>query len=137
MKEPGIAVKAYIVSAGKLLVLKRIPNDDHYAGKWDIPGGRLKVGEDPMDGLKRETKEETGLEIEILLPIDVQHFTRDDGQITTMVIFLCKPLTKKVKLSEEHTEYSWIGINDIASHPVWLATTTEKFFKYGLDKFVS
>ena len=132
-----MAVKAYIVSAGKLLVLKRVPNDDHYAGKWDIPGGRLGPGENPLDGLRRETREETGLDIDILLPMDVQHFVRDDKQVITMIIFLCRPLTDKVKLSKEHSEYRWVDLKDTKEHPIWLTGATEKLFKYELEGFVS
>jgi ADP-ribose pyrophosphatase YjhB (NUDIX family) len=32
-------------------------------GKWDIPGGFLEEDEDPLDGLRRELREETGLEV--------------------------------------------------------------------------
>ena len=35
-----------------------------FEGFWDIPGGFLDEGEDPLDGLRRELKEETGLEVE-------------------------------------------------------------------------
>jgi ADP-ribose pyrophosphatase YjhB (NUDIX family) len=34
------------------------------AGKWDLPGGYLEEGEHPLDGLRRELREETSLEIE-------------------------------------------------------------------------
>jgi 8-oxo-dGTP diphosphatase len=63
-----------------LLIIKRRSDDPHYAGKWDIPAGRLKIGENPVDGLKRETKEEVNLDIDILLPIITYQFTRDDDQ---------------------------------------------------------
>lgn len=70
------------------------------------------MGENPFEGLKRETKEETGLEIEILNPLKVHHFPRDDGQKITMITFYCKPLTDSVKLSEEHIAYQWTALND-------------------------
>ncbi len=133
MEESGIAVKAYIVDAARLLVVKRAIDDNHYAGKWDLPGGRLAAGEDPFEGLRRETKEETGLDIEILLPIDVQHFARDDGRVITMIIFLCRAMTGNVVLSGEHEGYGWVGIKDRKSHPEWLARATDNLLRYGLD----
>jgi ADP-ribose pyrophosphatase YjhB (NUDIX family) len=35
-------------------------------GYWDLPGGFLEQGEHPAEGLRREVREETGLQIEIL-----------------------------------------------------------------------
>ena len=55
---PSLAVKSFIVNnKGELLIIKRDSNDVHCAGNWEIPGGRLDPGEDPFEGLKRETKE--------------------------------------------------------------------------------
>ena len=106
------AAKAFIVDNQRLLMLKRRPNDPHKPGSWDIPGGRLEMGENPYTGLSREIKEETGAEITIIMPIDVRHFTRDDGQTVTLTIYLCKLLGDKIVLSEEHTEYRWVHMDD-------------------------
>ena len=106
------AAKAFIIKDGKVLLIKRRPNDPHKPGAWDIPGGRLELGEDPFDGLKREVKEEINLEVEIIMPISVNHFVRDDGQKITLTIFLCKILNREIKLSEEHSEYQWVALED-------------------------
>ena len=108
MENFRVAVKAFIVNPNdELLIIKRRENDEHKPGEWDIPGGRLELGENPFDGLKREAKEEIGLDIDILNPLRVHHFTREDEQKITMLVFLCKPYSGEVKLSEEHTEYAW------------------------------
>ncbi|MBW2977771.1 NUDIX domain-containing protein [Candidatus Woesearchaeota archaeon] len=122
MKKFGIAVKSFIIDEeGKLLLIKRRDDNVHSPGAWEIPGGRLDLGEDPFEGLKRETKEETGLEIEILNPLAVKHFTRDDGQKITMITFLCRPVSKSVNLSEEHIEYIWSDLEEslVKLHPAF------------------
>lgn len=117
----AIAVKSFIVHDNKLLLLKRRPNDPHKPNTWDVPGGRLSPGEDPFDGLRREAQEEAALDVEPICPLGVQHFTRDDGQKITMIIFYCKPSTTNVQLSEEHIEYQWIDLYAGDEHiPSWL-----------------
>ena len=100
-----LAAKSFIVDDGKLLILKRSADDAQKPNVWEIPGGRLELGEDPKEGLRRETKEETGIEVDVVQPLNVRHFERDDGQTITMLIFLCEALSKKVELSKEHTDY--------------------------------
>ncbi len=47
---------------GRLLLVRRAR--DPYGGKWDVPGGFLDEAEHPHDGLRRELREETGLDVE-------------------------------------------------------------------------
>ena len=49
---------------GRLLLVRRAGEPDR--GKWDLPGGFLEEGEHPLDALRRELREETGLEVEPL-----------------------------------------------------------------------
>jgi len=135
MLNARIAVKSFIVvKESKVLLIKRRPNDVHKPSQWEIPGGRLDIGEDPFEGLKRETREETGLDIEIETPVDVHHFTRDDGQVITMIIFLCRPLNQEVKLSEEHTDYKWVDLHS-EDFPEWVDVVVKRVLKYKLDAF--
>ncbi len=111
-----LAVKAFIINEkNELLIIKRRPNDVHKPGVWDLPGGRLELGEDPFDGLRRETKEETNLDIQIEQPLQIHHFTRDDGQRITMIVFRCQLVTNNIALSQEHTDYKWIKISEAKS----------------------
>lgn len=108
-----VAAKAFIVDdEERLLILKREPENVQMPEAWELGGGRLEPGENPFEGLKREVMEETGLEIEVQRPLSVRHFTRKDGQVITMLVFVCKPLGKEVKLSKEHTEFEWIPVKE-------------------------
>jgi ADP-ribose pyrophosphatase YjhB (NUDIX family) len=53
---------ALCVEDGRVLLARRAA--EPFQGRWDIPGGFLEEGEDPVDGLRRELKEETGLDVE-------------------------------------------------------------------------
>jgi len=54
------AAYALIVHDGKLLLLKL-----RASGKYHLPGGGIKIGERMTESLKRETREETGIEIDV------------------------------------------------------------------------
>ena len=49
------------IERGDALLLCRIAAPDIAAGQWTLPGGGLDFGEDPLDGVLRELREETGL----------------------------------------------------------------------------
>jgi 8-oxo-dGTP diphosphatase len=62
---PAPTASALVVDdAGRLLLARRAR--EPYLGLWDIPGGFLDEAEHPLEALRRELREETGLEVEPL-----------------------------------------------------------------------
>jgi 8-oxo-dGTP diphosphatase len=113
MEDFRIVVKSFILNKdNELLLVKRKDNDPILPGAYEIPGGTLNLGEDPFLGLKRETKEETNLDIEISNPLTVRQNVKADGKKFMIISFLCRPLTNKLILSEEHTEFVWLSLKD-------------------------
>ena len=108
-----LAAKAFIEKNGKFLLVKREKNNVQAPGIWEIPGGRLKEGEIPVEGLKREVKEETGIIVKAVMPFSTRHFTRSDGQIVDLIIYYAKAQKGKVKLSTEHAEYIWANWGEL------------------------
>ncbi len=47
----------------KVLLLRRSPDNPHYPNIWTPIVGKIKFNEDPLDAVKRETYEETGVEV--------------------------------------------------------------------------
>tara|TARA_Y100000310_G_scaffold10865_1_gene11507 strand:+ start:285 stop:701 length:417 start_codon:yes stop_codon:yes gene_type:complete len=132
-----LAAKAFAVYQGKMLVLKRASNDIHFPGIWEPPGGRLELGENPDDGLKREVKEETGLEIDILHPLSIRHFVRQDGQTVTMIIYLCKVQNDEVVISKEHEGFGWVSLWDCKDRLTdFFHPEVDVFHKLELHRFI-
>lgn len=103
---------------GKILFVKRSENDSFLPGSWELPGGGVEYGENIEKTLRREIKEECGLDVEIGFPVAVgDYYIKNDKKEIQRVetIFLCKLLnsTQTVVLSHEHSEYKWVPSNKI------------------------
>lgn len=86
-----VAVGAVIEDGeGRILLVKHRPERGGYwQGRWICPGGRLELGESIEAGIKREVKEETGLEIELteaLVPFE--RVVKADGKTQLHVIYI-------------------------------------------------
>jgi len=57
-------VVGVIYKAGKILIQRR-PPQGLLGGLWEFPGGKIEAGETPEVALKREIREETGLEVTV------------------------------------------------------------------------
>ena len=93
-----ITVKACLHRNSMVLLLKNEKG-------WDLPGGHLKQGEDPVDGLRREVFEETGISVSDIMAV---------GQPTEKKKYFCAAfLADDVHLSNEHYEYKFFHIDEI------------------------
>jgi 8-oxo-dGTP diphosphatase len=114
-----VAAKGLIVNKqGQVLILREANTykEGTGTGRYHLPGGRLNSGESYENGLHREIKEETGLEIEPLYPIYVGEWHPVINGTPNQIIAIftvCKPKATKVKLSEEHDDYKWIKPEDM------------------------
>jgi len=96
-----------------VLLIQRAAND-YYPLFYETPRGKCDAG--PNEALeaccKREVKEETGLDVEIVRLIDKFDYLADKGtRKSTQYNFLCrmKNPNQKIKLSKEHDDYKWIS----------------------------
>lgn len=81
----GVAIKGIIVKDGKFLILLKSDSEDVNPNTFDFPGGRLNFGEMLDEALKREIKEETGLDIEIKNILNAWTFTKKDFQLVLVL----------------------------------------------------
>lgn len=84
----------------------------YLGGHWDFPKGHVELGENPIETVIREVKEETNLNIKIIKNFQrsVIYNFRDHGElvIKEVIFFLAKSKSQKVKLSNEHKGYVWL-----------------------------
>ena len=59
-----LVTAAVIIKTGQILLAQRLP-EAFEGNKWEFPGGKVEPGEDPRAGLRRELKEELGLEVKV------------------------------------------------------------------------
>jgi len=89
--------------------------------KWEIPGGRLEAGEELPDNLRREVREEVGLEIKIGPPLAMWQWTLGSGDSARTVVAisrLCYPETWEVSLagnveSDNLKDWKWVPVGDV------------------------
>lgn len=114
-----LTVKAVVLnSEGEVLILKRPEGDRSGAGKYDLPGGEIETGEKIKEALVREIKEEIGLEVEIGPVIHVFDFEKEqneDGQKGKGIRFLAFYKNGEARLSKEHANFEWLGIDEAIS----------------------
>ena len=109
-----VTIKGVISSAGNVLMLRKAN------GRWELVGGKLDMNEDPIDGLKREVFEETGLSIDIERVVDACVRPRPIKLSTLTVTYLCKPLltVPPISLSHEHVAFGFFSPDELALLPM-------------------
>lgn len=98
----------------KQILLIQRATEDHWPNHWEFPRGKCDRGasEEIIPCVKREIKEETGLNVKVLSLIDTFQYLADRGErLTTCYNFLCKldPPNQNIKLSKEHQDHKWIS----------------------------
>lgn len=101
----------------KVFMPRRAKTKKFYPDVYELPGGHVDFGEDIVDGLKREVREELGMTINVGDPFYV--FTYDNnvkGSHSIEVIYFAKfvePI-EQIKIDlDDHSEYLWLGANEL------------------------
>lgn len=118
---------------GEILMIRRTDNDN-----WALPGGAIDLGESITQAAIRETKEETGIDIEVTGlvgiysdPKHVIHYTRNNEvrqefSVVVSAVFRGGSLA----ISGESSEVEWV------SEESWKSRTMDRSMRYRLEDYI-
>ncbi len=116
---------------GSYLLLRRSEKKyPEVKGRWDIPGGRIEPGKPMLDNLRREVKEETGLEI-VGEPrfIAAQDILRNAGKHIVRLTYIGEATGEILLDSEENDQYKWYPrkeLDELSDIDMYLKELLEK-----------
>jgi len=125
-----VVATAIIHKDGRYLIVKRSPNKKTFPGRWTVPGGGLEVSDyinTPKttadawyfaieNSLKREIKEEVGLEVGKINYLLSLTFIRPDNTPVVTLSYYCDWKSGEVKLNEENVDYNWVSVEEAKNY---------------------
>jgi len=118
-------------SEGKYLLLLRSAEKYPETGaQWDIVGGRIDPGSELLENLRREVKEETGLDFtEEPTLVAAQDILAVPGKHVVRLTYIGS-IDGEPTLDEDHTDFGWFTIEEIKK-----LENLDNYFAQLLDKF--
>jgi ADP-ribose pyrophosphatase YjhB (NUDIX family) len=133
------AVYGVIIEDDKILLSKQ------WGDGYDFPGGGIDIGESIDDALKREVKEETGLDVEIGRIVHCESsffkFRFEDKCVQSILMFyLCKRVGGELSIEffdEHEKEYAdmpeWINLDDVSKIKFYNSAGSMKIIKDAIE----
>ncbi|MBA7694759.1 RNA pyrophosphohydrolase [subsurface metagenome] len=101
---------------GRVLIIKRSFRSKIEAGKWEIPKGKVRRGEDPKNALVREMREEIGIKAEIRESLLQRSFSILGIRISLQVFLIETKVSPVIEISSEHSDFAWVDRETIGAY---------------------
>jgi len=111
-RHPLVGVGALVVRRGRVLLVERAREPKK--GWWSIPGGLVECGEPLEEALRREVREETGLEVQPLRLVEVfERILRDPrGRLEyhyVLIDYLCRVTGGTLAPADDVSRAAWVA----------------------------
>lgn len=130
---------ALIFNGDRILLVERA--GEPLKGYWSLPGGLLETGELIEDAVRRETHEETGLEVELLYRFDLfERIMRDDqGRAEyhfVLVDYVCKMIGGDMRPADDVSRVEWVQVAKMRDYKITAGTleAVERAYADGRSK---
>ncbi|MBI4037007.1 NUDIX domain-containing protein [Candidatus Daviesbacteria bacterium] len=126
-----VAITAIIIKDGKYLIIRRAPTKKRFPKMWTVPGGKLETKdylELPKDTkdywynvlektLRREVKEEVGIEIDNIEYVTSLATVHQDGSPSLVISCMADYESGEIKLQEEEADqFVWVSLEEAKNY---------------------
>jgi len=111
-----LIVTAAVIRREESVLITRRPEGKPHGGMWEFPGGKLDGDESPRDCLRREIKEELGLEVLVGDILEITYYRYNSGPVLILA-FECHPLAGEIR-NIQVAEHRWVAPGELSSFPL-------------------
>jgi 8-oxo-dGTP diphosphatase len=115
-QRPIVGVGAVVIDGERVLLVRRC--NEPSKGEWSIPGGAVEAGETLDAAVRREVREETGLDIVVGPVVEVLDRIRKDADGRAqfhyvLVDFICHPCGGSLASASDAAEVAWAAVGEL------------------------
>ena len=124
---PILGVGALIFRGDCILLVER--GKEPLKGYWSLPGGVVEIGETLEQAIRREVREETNLEIEILDVLEIFERIMLDGKGRpeyhyVLIDYLCRATADDARPASDVAQVAWVRREDLHRYHITEGTPT-------------
>ncbi len=108
---PVGASAALVLRGNEVLLVKR--GIEPFRGYWAVPAGYQDEDESPPATAERETLEETGVQVEAFLLLDLLFVPDDPRKAANVALFACRALGGEAAGADDAEEAAWFSLDDL------------------------
>jgi mutator protein MutT len=107
-----VSVKGVIVDGDRVVVLRNERDE------WELPGGRLEVGESIHECLVREVREELGIDVTAGPLLDAWLYDLPAGTVLVVAYGCTADSRPRVRHSSEHSAVAWLEVDGLRDEQI-------------------
>lgn len=124
-ERPIVGVGAIIVERDRVLLVER--GQEPLKGAWSVPGGVVEVGEYLKDAIRREVREETGLEVEPIEVVEIFERIMPDREGRTeyhyvLIDYRCRVLGGELRAASDVSRAAWVPRGELRRYQITAGT---------------
>jgi 8-oxo-dGTP pyrophosphatase MutT (NUDIX family) len=112
-------ILSFIYDGSQFLLLHSKPHPKHGKGGWYTVTGGIEGNETDFEAVRREIKEETGLDTITIISLDRGCTYEWDNQTCQENYHISLVKKGEILLNEEHDAFKWVNLNDFIEFIEW------------------